>query len=191
MNNTNFKYLPTLLTFGRIGLIPIFVVAMYIPFKWGNEFAVLIFLVAAVTDWLDGFLARKLGLATAFGAFLDPVADKLMVAVALVIIVQHHPSMHMALAAAVIIGREITISALREWMAEMGKRVSVSYIGKFKTVLQMAALFFLIYEDPLWGIPIFELGQILLLAAVALTLWSMFLYLKLAWANLDSDMVEP
>ena len=178
--------LPNTLTLLRIAIIPIFVVVFYLPFKWSNLLACLLFSIAALTDLLDGYLARKLHQISRLGAFLDPVADKLMVAVVLVLLVQQQPKLYLALPAAVIIGREITISALREWMAELGARskVAVSIFGKVKTVIQMIALIFLIYADPLFGLPIYALGVILLYIAVILTLWSMCEYLYSAWPKL-------
>ena len=181
--------LPNLLTVLRILLIPVFIVLFYLPVSWSREIATAVFVLAAVTDWLDGFLARRMQLVSALGAFLDPVADKLMVAVALVLLVQADPSILMAIAAAVIIGREIAISALREWMAEVGSRtqVAVSEIGKFKTAAQMTAIILLIYRDDLWGVPIYIVGLVLLYIAVVLTLWSMTLYLRAAWPSLRGD----
>ena len=139
--------------------------------------------LAAITDWLDGYLARRWKQVSAFGAFLDPVADKLMVAVALVLLVESDPTPVLALPAAVIIGREITISALREWMAELGARatVAVSFVGKFKTAAQMIAIFSLIYHHDLAGLPVRKVGYVLLYIAAALTLWSMLVYLRAAW----------
>ncbi|MCB1958610.1 MAG: CDP-diacylglycerol--glycerol-3-phosphate 3-phosphatidyltransferase, partial [Rhodocyclaceae bacterium] len=179
--------LPNLLTLLRIVLIPVFVVVFYLPMAWAHEAATVIFVLAAITDWLDGYLARRMQLVSALGAFLDPVADKLMVATALVLVVQADPQVAIAVAAAVIIGREITISALREWMAELGKRtrVSVSEIGKFKTAAQMAAIALLIYRDDVWEIPVYTVGLVLLYVAVVLTLWSMTLYLRAAWPSLS------
>lgn len=174
------------LTLLRIILIPLFVVVFYLPFKWAHFASALIFSIAAVTDWLDGYVARKYNQSTAFGAFLDPVADKLMVAIALLLLVGlHHDSPWFAAAAAVIVGREIIISALREWMAEMGQRasVAVSYIGKIKTTLQMTAIIVLLTDIPL----LLEVGYIALAGAAALTLWSMVLYLRAAWPFLLSD----
>jgi len=181
--------IPNSLTLLRIVLIPIFVVLFYLPAGWAREAATVVFLLAALTDWLDGYLARRLELVSALGAFLDPVADKLMVATALVLLVQADPSISMAVAAAVIVGREIAISALREWMAEIGSRttVAVSEIGKFKTAAQMAAITLLIYRDDLWSIPIYTVGQVLLYVAVVLTLWSMTLYLRAAWPSLKGE----
>jgi len=181
--------LPNLLTLSRIVLIPVFVLFFYLPFDWGTLVATIVFVLAAVTDWLDGFLARRLQQTSALGAFLDPVADKLMVAVALVLIVQADPQFWLALPAVVIIGREITISALREWMAEVGARaqVAVSQIGKVKTAAQMTAITLLIYRDELWGIPVYTVGLVLLYIAAVLTFWSMIIYLRAAWPQLRGD----
>ena len=178
-----------MLTSLRILLIPVFVVMFYLPVSWAREAATIVFVLAAVTDWLDGYLARRMQLVSALGAFLDPVADKLMVATALVLLVQADPNMTMAVAAAVIIGREIAISALREWMAEIGNRtsVAVSEIGKFKTAAQMAAIALLIYRDDFWGVPVYTVGLVLLYVAVVLTLWSMTLYVRAAWPSLRGD----
>jgi CDP-diacylglycerol--glycerol-3-phosphate 3-phosphatidyltransferase/cardiolipin synthase len=180
--------IPNLLTLLRIGLVPIFVLVFYLPFRSAHIATAAIFALAAVTDWLDGFLARKLGLVSALGAFLDPVADKLMVAVALVLLVQTHPTAWFALPAAVIVGREIIISGLREWMAEIGKRtsVAVSIMGKFKTGSQMLALILLLYREPIAGLPITAIGFVLLYLAAGLTLWSMIIYLRAAWPGLVS-----
>lgn len=181
--------IPNLLTLLRILLIPVFLVLFYLQTPWAREAATAVFVLAAVTDWLDGYLARRMQLVSALGAFLDPVADKLMVATALVLLVQSDPKILVAAAAVVIIGREITISALREWMAEIGNRtkVAVSEIGKFKTAAQMVAISLLIYRDDLWGVPIYTVGLVLLYIAVVLTLWSMTLYLRAAWPSLRGD----
>lgn len=168
------------LTLVRIVLIPLFVVVFYLPFEWAHFASAMIFSVAAITDWADGYVARKYNQTTPFGAFLDPVADKLMVVIALVLLVGlHHDSPWFAGAAIVIVGREIVISALREWMAELGQRasVAVSYIGKIKTTMQMTALIVLLANIPL----LLWLGYIALYSAAALTLWSMILYLRAAW----------
>jgi len=180
---------PTALTLLRIVLIPVFVAVFYLPVGWSHFGSALVFSLAAVTDWLDGYLARRLGQVSAFGAFLDPVADKLMVAVALVLIVQDDPSPFLAIPAAVIVGREIAISALREWMAEIGERarVAVSGIGKVKTTAQMTALICLLYHNPLWGIPIRTIGYGFLYIAAALTLWSMAVYLRVALPRMVRD----
>ena len=176
--------IPNALTIMRIMLIPVLVVVFYLPFKNHLIVAAGIFAVAAITDWFDGYLARRLGQMTAFGAFLDPVADKLMVVIALVLLVERHDTLLFTLAACVIIGREIVISALREWMAELGERtsVAVSYIGKVKTAFQMVAITGLLAVNPAtdegWLV---ALCYIVLYTAAMLTLWSMFVYLKAAW----------
>ena len=178
--------IPNQLTLLRILLIPVFVLVYYLPFSWNNIFACVIFVLAAVTDALDGYLARKLNQTSSLGAFLDPVADKLMVAVALVLLVQHDHTIVLALPAAVIIGREIAVSALREWMAEVGasSKVAVSVWGKVKTIAQMVAVGFLIFHDPLFGIPVELIGLVLLYIAAILTLVSMFQYILAAWPKL-------
>lgn len=176
--------LPNILTLSRIAMIPVFVIVFYLPFEWRFLVSAAIFALAAATDWLDGYLARKLNQGTPFGAFLDPVADKLMVAVALTLLIEEHHSMILTVPATIIIGREIVISALREWMAEMGKRasVAVSYIGKIKTTAQMVSIIMLL-AFPL-STPGAIIGEILLYVAAILTLWSMFLYLRAAWPDL-------
>ncbi|MEW6294023.1 MAG: CDP-diacylglycerol--glycerol-3-phosphate 3-phosphatidyltransferase [Pseudomonadota bacterium] len=180
--------LPNSLTWMRIVLIPLVIGVYYLPLppQEQNLIATLAFIVAAVTDWLDGWLARKLGQMSAFGAFLDPVADKLMVAAALVILVQLERAD--AIVAIIIVGREITISALREWMAHLGaaKSVAVSFVGKLKTAAQMVAIPLLLYQDPLLGLPIAALGEWLIWLAAALTLWSMGYYLGKAWPEIRS-----
>ena len=183
--------IPTWLTLLRIFMIPVLVVVFYLPYAWSNFAAVFVFVLAALTDWLDGWIARRYNQFSAFGAFLDPVADKLMVAVALFLIVQGHPTPWMAFWAAVIVGREIAVSALREWMAELGQRakVAVANVGKIKTIVQMVALGFLLYRAPVLGIPVFLIGEWLLAAAAMLTLWSGFEYLRAAWPTLLAD--EP
>ncbi len=183
---------PLLLTWLRIGLIPVFVLVFYLPFSWSGKVCAAVFVIAALTDWLDGLLARRMGQSSNFGAFLDPVADKLIVAVALVLLVEAHPSPWLALPAAIIIGREIVVSALREWMAEIGKRahVAVSIMGKIKAIAQMTAIPLLLYEAPLGPVPTFWLGVLLLYGAVGLTLWSMVIYLKIAWPMLHAPQEE-
>ena len=178
--------LPTMLTLMRIAFIPVFILLFYLPYSWVNEATAGIFALAAMTDWLDGYLARKLNQTSPFGAFLDPVADKLMVAVVLVFLVVSDPSPWMALPAAIIIGREITVSALREWMAEVGQgsHVAVNMIGKLKTSCQMLALVLLLYHDPVNGLSVKMAGFVLLYLAVFLTLWSMVVYLRHAWPTL-------
>ncbi|MHB8254360.1 MAG: CDP-diacylglycerol--glycerol-3-phosphate 3-phosphatidyltransferase [Acidiferrobacter sp.] len=188
---------PNLLTLLRIALIPVFVLVYFLPVTWANLGSAAFFFLAAATDWLDGYLARKLNQSSAFGAFLDPVADKLMVAAALILIVANpvlRPELLsgplFSVVVLIIIGREIAVSALREWMAEVGKRksVAVSYVGKFKTGAQMVAILLMLYERPIFGIPSFRVGEILLYVAAGLTLWSMGVYIKAAWPELvESD----
>ena len=181
--------IPTILTLLRIILIPFFVVAFYLPMEWGRSAAALIFVLAGVTDWLDGYLARKWDQTSPFWAFLDPVADKLMVAAALLLLVSDMPELTVVVPAIVIIGREIAISALREWMAEMGERahVAVSMIGKIKTTAQMAAIFLLLYQQPIGPFPTQVVGMVLLYVAMVLTLWSMAIYLRAAWPILKGE----
>ncbi len=189
---------PTLLTLARIVMIPVLVLVFYLPYGWTNFACAGLFALAAITDWLDGWIARRYHQFSAFGAFLDPVADKLMVAVALFLIVQGHPTRWMTLWALVIVGREIAVSALREWMAEIGQRatVKVASVGKIKTVAQMVALLCLLYSVtpdtppramPWMGQPIFHIGEWMLAAAAILTLWSGAQYLKAAWPALMAD----
>lgn len=189
--------LPNILTLLRIFVIPIFVVIFYLPTPWAHLIASLIFTAACVTDWLDGYLARSLKLFTRLGAFLDPVADKLMVSIALVMIVGESqfqtaigvPAVVLVVPAAIIVGREIMVSALREWMAELGKRmsVSVSYLGKVKTTVQMIALIVLLYCGPTTHVFIVFIGYLLLYIAAILTIWSMVIYLKAAWPDLSEQ----
>lgn len=172
--------LPNILTLSRIVMIPVFVVVFFLPVQWSYMASAIIFALAAITDWLDGYLARKLDQSTPFGAFLDPVADKLMVAVALAVLIQEHAALLLTIPATVIIGREIVISALREWMAEVGSRasVAVSYIGKIKTTAQMVSIIGLLAFPPgnVWA----YVALALLYVAAVLTLWSMMLYLQAA-----------
>ena len=181
--------IPILLTWLRILLIPLMIGIYYVPDSWvhgvgRDSAAMLVFVVAALTDWLDGYLARRWNETSAFGAFLDPVADKLVVAAALIMLVQL--GRLDAILAAIIIGREITISALREWMAQIGaqKSVAVSMIGKIKTVAQMASIPMLLYHAPVNGIDIQRLGTWLIYIAAVLTLWSMGYYMRMAWPHL-------
>jgi CDP-diacylglycerol--glycerol-3-phosphate 3-phosphatidyltransferase len=182
------------LTWFRIAAIPLIAFVFYLPpSKWMHPLACVVFTIAGLTDWLDGYLARRLNLTSKFGAFLDPVADKLMVTTTLVIIVQADPRIIIALVAAIIIGREFTISALREWMAELGARnvVAVSGFGKLKTILQMVGLGMMLWTYPLYGIPIYEVGMSLLIISAGLTMYSMFIYIRAAWPALqDSDGVS-
>ena len=180
--------IPNILTVLRIALIPVFLLAYYLPLSWSHILTTAIFGLAALTDWFDGYLARRLEQSSPFGAFLDPVADKLIVAVALIMLVQSNPTLWFVVPAAIIVGREIAISALREWMAEVGERaqVAVSVIGKIKTTVQMIALLMLLYREDLWGFPTHDVGVVLLYAAAVLTLWSMVIYLKAAWPSLSA-----
>ncbi|TNF03151.1 MAG: CDP-diacylglycerol--glycerol-3-phosphate 3-phosphatidyltransferase [Gammaproteobacteria bacterium] len=179
--------LPNILTLMRIAMIPILICVFYLPWEWRHLASAAIFGIAAGTDWLDGYLARKLDQFTPFGAFLDPVADKLIVASALVMLMEEHATLLFALPTMVIIGREIVISALREWMAELGKRtsVAVSYLGKVKTTLQMIAIAFLLAINPVTHPMLDYLGIALLYVAAILTLWSMIIYLRAAWPELS------
>ncbi len=179
--------IPNLITLFRIVLIPVFVLLFYLPVSWSHIATTAVFGLAALTDWFDGYLARRLQQLSSFGAFLDPVADKLIVAAALVMLVQANPTPWFVIPAIIIIGREIAISALREWMAEIGERaqVAVSMIGKIKTTIQMIALLLLLFRAPLGPFPTQEAGMVLLYVAAALTLWSMVIYLKAAWPLLN------
>ncbi len=188
--------IPILLTWLRIVLIPLMIGIYYVPDSWlfgvGRDLAaMLVFVFAAWTDWLDGYLARRWNETSAFGAFLDPVADKLVVAVALIMLVDFHRLD--ASIAAIIIGREITISALREWMAQVGARksVAVSMIGKIKTVAQMTAIPLLLYHQPIGSVDVQNLGTWLIYVAAVLTLWSMVYYLRMAWPYLAEQDKKP
>lgn len=189
----NYRQIPNALTLMRVFLIPIIVAVYFImndPYQ--HRVATAIFVLAAVTDWLDGFLARRLRISSRFGAFLDPVADKLMVATVVVVLCAEFPSPWFVIPAALLIGREIAISALREWMAELGKSasVAVAYIGKIKTTVQMIALIFLLYYHPIGWFPTRILGIVLFYVATGLTLWSMVSYFiaafRLWWPEIDS-----
>ena len=174
---------PTWLTLLRIVMIPVLVLVFFLPYKWTNFGAAAIFGLASLTDWLDGWIARRYALTSAFGAFLDPVADKLMVAVALFLIVQAHPTPWMACWASVIVGREIAVSALREWMAEIGQRatVRVAMIGKVKTAMQIVAIVVLLYQHDSEELRLFRVGESLLVLAAILTIWSGLQYVLAAW----------
>lgn len=182
--------LPNFLTGLRIALIPVLVIVFYAPFEWRYIAAAGVFTIAALTDWLDGYLARRLEQITPFGAFLDPVADKLIVAVALVLLVEAHETALLAIPALVIVGREIVVSALREWMAKYSelRGVAVSFVAKVKTVFQMVSIIVLLAHKPDLEEPFVILGYVLLYAAAVLTLWSMYLYLRLAGPDLASGM---
>lgn len=180
---------PIILTLFRVVLIPFFILAFYLPSSWSPFFTALIFLIAAITDWWDGFLARRLKQTTRFGAFLDPVADKLMVAIALILITEKYATIWISIPAIIMISREIIISALREWMAGIGKRnsVAVSVIGKIKTVAQMTALTWLLWRPNQF---IITAGYIALYIAATLTLWSMVQYLYSSHSDLLDDETE-
>jgi CDP-diacylglycerol--glycerol-3-phosphate 3-phosphatidyltransferase len=178
---------PNTLTWLRIAAIPLIVLLFYMPYPWADPAAGLLFAAAGVTDSLDGYFARRLGQTSRLGAFLDPVADKLIVAVALVLLVSKDPRAFIVLTAAVIIGREITISALREWMAEIGARrkVAVSLLGKYKTILQIIGLSLMLFHGRLLGVlPTYNLGVWLTVIAAVATLVSMVAYLRAAWPEL-------
>ena len=181
--------LPNILTWLRIIAIPLVVVLFYLPYPLSNGSAAILFTAAAITDSLDGYLARRMGLTSRLGAFLDPVADKLLVAVTLVLLVRQDPHWLVVLSACIIIGREIAISALREWMAELGQRtrVAVSSLGKVKTIVQMVGIPMMLYRHDILGLPIYQIGLYLTVAAAALTLWSMISYLKAAWPVLSAE----
>jgi len=184
--------LPMLLTWARIAMIPMVIGVFYmppsiLPAHWQNVVACVLFTLAAITDAFDGYLARKYQMATPLGAFLDPVADKLMVCAALVVLLSLGRIDEFV--ALIIIGREITVSALREWMAYIGAStsVAVNWLGKAKTIMQMVAIPVLLFHDPLFGIPVAAIGTVLIYVAAALTLYSMLYYLRLAWPHLNSD----
>lgn len=174
--------IPTILTLLRIAAIPVIMVMFYLPIDNARWWCTLILIVASLTDWLDGYLARELGLQTAFGEFLDPVADKLMVVIVLVLIVQADPAVYIAIPAAIIIAREVSVAALREWMAEIGQRsiIQVSWMAKCKTGVQMVAVVCLLYSDDLLGLPTRLIGIAAIYLAAVLTLWSMWQYIQLA-----------
>ncbi len=184
--------IPNSLTLLRILLIPVFIAVFYLPYQWTHAAAAAMFALGAITDWLDGYLARRLDQTSRFGAFLDPVADKLLVAVALVLLVQKDPRAWLAITAAIIIGREIAVSALREFMAEMGQRskVKVAAVGKVKTVAQMLAIVLMLYGIPIGEVPVYKIGIGLLAIAAVLTIWSMFVYLRAAWPSLRPGAEE-
>jgi CDP-diacylglycerol---glycerol-3-phosphate 3-phosphatidyltransferase len=185
--------LPTWLTLFRVLLLPVMVVVFYLPFRWSNLGAAAVFVIAGFTDWLDGYLARRMNLTSAFGAFLDPVADKLMVAVTLFLLVQSHPGgwqgVLLAVTASVIVGREISVSALREWMAQIGARskVKVAFLGKLKTLAQMVALVVLLVQHDTESLASYNIGEALLVLAGILTMWSGLDYLRAAWPSLRGD----
>jgi CDP-diacylglycerol--glycerol-3-phosphate 3-phosphatidyltransferase len=179
--------LPTILTLGRVAVIPAVLAMFFVHWNQARHCAALLFIAASITDWLDGWLARRMNLTSAFGAFLDPVADKLLVAVSLVMLLRDDNTRIMAVLAAIIIGREITISALREWLAEIGqrRRAAVSWVGKFKTAFQMISISLLLWDTSIGPLPVARMGYWLLVAAAVLTLWSMVSYLRAAWPVLS------
>lgn len=182
--------IPNSITTFRIALIPVFIAAFYLPYSWAAALATFIFWFAAITDWFDGYLARKLNQQSSLGAFIDPLADKLMVISALLIILTKHPDNNWLLfSSLIIISREIFISSLREWMSGMGKSkdVAVSFFGKAKTVAQMFALLFLIYEQDIFDLPTYTIGVGLLVWAAILTVASMIIYIKSAWSTLTTS----
>lgn len=181
--------LANMLTLFRIAAIPVVVVCFYAPFEDARPVAAILFGIAAVTDLIDGWIARRFNQMSRFGEFLDPVADKLMVVIVLVMLVQAQSSLWEDIIAMIIIGREITVSALREWMASIGERatVKVQWSGKIKTTLQMFGIGFMVFQMPLFGIDIYKVGFILLVGAAIMTIWSMFVYLKAAWPSISKD----
>ena len=184
--------IPNILTTFRIFLIPLMVVVYFLPYTWNLTGTALLFAIAGWTDWLDGYIAREYQQGTAFGAFLDPVADKLLIVVSLVLVVEAHANIFVVTSAIVILGRELLVSALREWMSGLGKRddVQVSQTGKYKTLSQMFALLLFLAHDPDLSIPAVQLAYGLMSLAVILTLWSMFEYLKAAWPALTSKNMD-
>jgi CDP-diacylglycerol--glycerol-3-phosphate 3-phosphatidyltransferase len=175
--------LPLILTLLRVAVIPVVLGLFYVPWAHARQIATVLYAAAAITDWLDGYLARRWNQTTRFGAFLDPVADKLLVAICLVMLLRDDPGSLLGVLVAIIIGREITISALREWMAELGARtsVAVSWVGKWKTAVQMTAIGMMIWQIRTFGVPWYDVGYWLLFVAAALTIWSMVNYLRAAW----------
>ena len=180
------KNIPIALTLSRILFIPVIFIFYFLPYGWAHPLAAILLALTAFTDWLYGYLARSLSQVTQLGAFLDPVADKLLVAVALVMLLSTHQIPYLSVAAAIIIGREIAISALREWMSAVGKRVSVKVteMAKYKTAMQMLALVMLVWYHPGSYFWLKWCGAILLYFSAILTIWSMLIYLKAAWPDL-------
>ncbi|MHA7835579.1 MAG: CDP-diacylglycerol--glycerol-3-phosphate 3-phosphatidyltransferase [Algiphilus sp.] len=178
-----------MLTLGRVVAIPVVMALFFMPVPYARQAAAVVFILASITDWLDGFLARRWQQESRFGAFLDPVADKLLVAVSLVLLLYDRPGVLLALITSVIIGREIAVSALREWMAEIGTRrnVAVSWLGKLKTGFQMTAIAMMLWQLTLFGLPLYTIGFALLIVAAILTLQSMIAYLQAAWPALSQD----
>jgi CDP-diacylglycerol--glycerol-3-phosphate 3-phosphatidyltransferase len=181
--------LANMLTLFRIAAIPVVVICFYSPLPDARPIAAVLFGIAAITDLIDGWVARRYNQTSRFGEFLDPVADKLMVSIVLVMLVQAEARWFEDVIAMIIIGREITISALREWMATIGERanVGVSVAGKIKTTLQMFGIAFMVYKNSLFGIPIYTIGFVLLVLAAIMTIWSMIIYLRAAWPFIIND----
>lgn len=179
--------LPNALTWIRILAIPLIVAVFFgLPPAWAGPVAGVLFALAGITDYFDGYFARRMGQTSPFGAFLDPVADKLIVATALVLIVQRDPEVYLTVVAAIIIGREITVSALREWMSQVGAsaKVAVTWFGKWKTTVQIFGISMMLFERDIGPIPIYLIGEVLLVVAAALTIFSMLDYLRSAWPAL-------
>jgi CDP-diacylglycerol--glycerol-3-phosphate 3-phosphatidyltransferase/cardiolipin synthase len=185
--------LANFLTLLRIAAIPVVVICFYSPLEYARPIAGVLFGLAAITDMIDGWVARRFGQMSRFGEFLDPVADKLMVAIVLVMLVQAQSSWFEDVIAMIIIGREITISALREWMATIGERanVKVDITGKIKTTLQMFGIGFMVWKKPLFGIDIYAVGFVMLVLAAIMTIWSMIVYLRAAWPFIMADDPGP
>jgi len=186
MSTSPHTNIATMLTWVRVAAIPLVVLVFYLPYAWAYPAASVLFILAAITDGLDGYLARRLDLQSDFGAFLDPVADKLMVVTVLVVIVQANPQIYLAVIAAIIIGREVMVSALREWMAEIGRRqqMAVTGVAKFKTIAQMFGLSLMLWTYDLFGIPVYAIGTALLIIAAGLTVWTLVAYIRAAWPYL-------
>ena len=188
--------IPNLLTLTRIFAMPVLILAYYAFPTDGHQVAAVIFALAAITDWLDGYLARRLQVVSAFGTLLDPIADKLMVCAALILLVADfhvtskvYSETMFTLAVVVIVGREVSVAALREWMAEVGGKssVAVTLLSKGKTALQMFAITFLLYEQVLYGYSMLIVGEVLLYIATLITIWTMIVYLRIAWPKFESD----
>ena len=184
--------LANILTLFRIAAIPVVVLCFYSQLPNARPIAAVIFGIAAITDWIDGWVARRYGQTSRFGEFLDPVADKLMVSIVLVMLVQAEARWFEDVIAMIIIGREITISALREWMATIGERanVGVTMAGKVKTTLQMFGIAFMVYHNDMFGLPIYTVGFVLLVLAAIMTIWSMLIYLRAAWPFIVNDQED-
>ena len=181
--------LPTLLTLLRIALIPILITLSFGSLPEKNLLLCIVFIIASISDWLDGYLARNLGQVTRFGSFLDPVADKILVSISLILLLMENQSQLFALAVIIIIAREIIISGLREWMSTVGEpgKVAVNSLGKFKTGLQMTGISLMFYKYPIFGIDLYSIGMILIVLAMTITIWSMVIYFIGSWAALRKN----